>query len=210
MHKELILIADPMCSWCWGFSPTFERILDAYANQIVATLVVGGLRHQTQPLNDEMKQYVLGHWRHVHQTTGQPFNFNFELPPTFAYNTEPACRAALTVRELRPENTFAYLKQLHHAFYVDNADLTQTSVLAELAVTHGVERGTFEAFFESQQASEKTQADFHFAKRLGIQGFPSVVLNDHTGYKLLTGGYRPFDDLNPYLAAWVNEQENAD
>jgi len=72
MDKELILIADPMCSWCWGFFPAFETILNTYASQIAMTLAVGGLRSEAHPLNDEMKQYVLGHWRQVHDAAGQP------------------------------------------------------------------------------------------------------------------------------------------
>ena len=26
--RTLIYVHDPMCSWCWGFRPTFERLCE--------------------------------------------------------------------------------------------------------------------------------------------------------------------------------------
>ncbi|MDH5427723.1 MAG: DsbA family protein, partial [Nitrospirota bacterium] len=30
MSPTLIYVADPMCSWCWGFSPVLEEIRRLY------------------------------------------------------------------------------------------------------------------------------------------------------------------------------------
>jgi putative protein-disulfide isomerase len=43
--------ADPMCSWCWGFSPVIETLRDAYRDRMKIALVLGGLRPgETAPL----------------------------------------------------------------------------------------------------------------------------------------------------------------
>jgi putative protein-disulfide isomerase len=207
MMKELIYIADPMCSWCWGFSPVIQQIVEDYRNQLIMTLVVGGLRSETtQPHTDEMKQYSLKHWHHVHELTGQPFNFEFNTPVGFVYNTEPACRAAVTLKQLQSKSTFLYLETLHRAFYVDNADLTDESVLVEIAHQFDIDKENFSKVFNDDATRRATALDFHFAKRLGISGFPSIVLNDTDGYKLLTSGYRNYDELKPLLEAWATGQ----
>jgi len=36
--------ADPMCSWCWGFSPVIETLRDEYRERMKTALVLGGLR----------------------------------------------------------------------------------------------------------------------------------------------------------------------
>ena len=36
--------ADPMCSWCWGFSPAIDVLRDEYRDRIKIALVLGGLR----------------------------------------------------------------------------------------------------------------------------------------------------------------------
>ncbi len=43
-NKEVILVADPMCSWCWGFAPAIRAIRQQYADRLNIVLVVGGLR----------------------------------------------------------------------------------------------------------------------------------------------------------------------
>jgi putative protein-disulfide isomerase len=203
MMKELIYIADPMCSWCWGFSPVIQQIVEEYRERLIITLVVGGLRPETtQTHTDEMKQYSLKHWHHVHELTGQPFNFEFNTPEGFVYNTEPACRAAVTVKQIQPDATFSYFEALHRALYVDNADVTDESILAEIAHQFGIDKENFSKVFNHDATRRATALDFHFAKRLGISGFPSIVFNDSDGYKLLTSGYRSYDELKPLLKAW--------
>jgi len=92
--KTLLYIADPMCSWCWGFSPVMEAIEKKYQDHVNIQLLVGGLRPgNTERFDEHRKEYILGHWRAVHQRTGQPFNFDFQMGPDFTYDTEPASRA---------------------------------------------------------------------------------------------------------------------
>jgi len=40
----LIYVVDPMCSWCWGFSPVLKELMRQYQGQISFQLMVGGLR----------------------------------------------------------------------------------------------------------------------------------------------------------------------
>lgn len=202
--KELLYVADPMCSWCWGFSPIIAKLREAYETRVSFTLVLGGLRAETtQPLSDGMKGYILEHWRHVHARTGQPFDFAFDVPPDFVYNTEPACRAAASVRALKAQATFPYLAAVQRAFYVENRDTTQAEVLADLAASCRVDREAFLHHFGSDEARTATRMDFHLARRLGVSGFPSLVLNDRRGFALLCAGYRDFGELVPPLERWL-------
>ena len=42
-EKEIIYVGDPMCSWCWGFSPVLNRIRADYDAVAPMRVVVGGL-----------------------------------------------------------------------------------------------------------------------------------------------------------------------
>lgn len=66
MHSpQLVYIMDPMCSWCWGFAPVMQQLLEqAQAAGVATTLRVGGLRTGEQAVLDEQKRtYILQHWR---------------------------------------------------------------------------------------------------------------------------------------------------
>ena len=55
----------------------------------------------------------------------------------------------------------------------------------------------------SDELARATAEDFQFSRRLGVSGFPTVVVNDRQGYALLTVGFRPFEALQPHLEAWL-------
>jgi putative protein-disulfide isomerase len=207
--RQILYFADPMCSWCWGFSPVIKTLFDIYGDRIRITMNMGGLRAgNTAPTSAAMREEILNHWQHVTQMTGQAFSFKGALPDGFVYDTEPACRAVVTVRELNEPDAFSYFSALQEAFYVRQLDVTRPDILADLAIDYGVARERFQGTFESDSLKVKTAAEFQFARHLGIGGFPSVVLKDAHGFQMLTSGYQPFERLQAHLERWLMTDKN--
>ena len=202
--KRIFYFADPMCSWCWGFSPVVARIVADYGEHAPVRLVAGGLRvGTTQPMDQHAKAAIRGHWEHVHAATSQPFDFAFFERDGFVYDTGPACRAAVAMRNLVPEQTLAYLEALQRGFYAENRDVTDPAVLASLAEPFCAGAEVFAAVYAAPEVEEATLADFRLTQALGIAGFPAVVLKDEAGLVPLTVGYQPLADLAPALEAWL-------
>ena len=105
MSARLLYIMDPMCSWCWGFAPVAEALVEqAQAAGVELHLVVGGLRTGSgAALDPSTRRYILEHWQAVTDATGQTFTHEGALPDGFVYDTEPACRAIVTARRLAPD-----------------------------------------------------------------------------------------------------------
>jgi putative protein-disulfide isomerase len=205
-RRQILYFADPMCSWCWGFSPVLARILATYGARVPVRLVAGGLRAgATAVMGDKAKTVIRGHWEHVQAATGQPFDFAFFERSGFVYDTEPACRAVVAMRNLAPEQTFAFLAAVQRAFYVDGLDVTDAATLAALAEPFCGDADVFAAVYGAEEIAEATRADFRLTQVLGIAGFPAVVLKDPSGLSLLTVGYRPFAELAPALDAWLGD-----
>ena len=71
---KLVYVGDPMCSWCWGFSPVIEAIRREYGVRLKIELLLGGLRAGTKdPMPSTQREALLHHWLAVHRMTGQPF-----------------------------------------------------------------------------------------------------------------------------------------
>jgi putative protein-disulfide isomerase len=203
--REIICVVDPMCSWCWGFSPVIAAIQKAYGDRAPVWLLAGGLRPMTsQPMTDKAKAETRHHWEEVARASGQPFNFTFFDRTGFVYDTEPACRAMVTVRTVKPEAALKYLEALHRAFYAENRDITDGLVLAELAAAAGVERDAFAQIFPTREMMYQTSADFFRAQSMGIQGFPTVVLRNGSELRLLVAGYVAFDKLKSSIDDWID------
>lgn len=202
--REILFVADPMCSWCWGFAPVMAEIETLCAGRARVTPVMGGLRPLTPaPMTDADKTEIRHHWEQVHERTGQPFDFAFLERDGFTYDTEPACRAVVMARRLDPGRAGAYLEALHRAFYAGNRDVTDADVLADVAAETGYDRAAFADAFASRAAFYETAGDFHAAQRLGVTGYPTVILRKGRALALLTAGFQPFEDLRPALDAWL-------
>ncbi len=186
---RLIYFADPMCSWCYGFGPALARAL-AQRPAARLELVMGGLRaFNTQALTPALRETILGHWRHVADASGLPFNRGALDRDGFVYDTEPACRAVVTVRESDSAKAFGMLEAVQRAFYRDGRDVTQADVLADIAAANGFDREAFRRRFESDDLREATRRDFATTQSLGVGGFPTLAVGDRPRLDLVTAGY---------------------
>ena len=199
--------ADPMCSWCWGFSPVIETLREVYRERLKIALMLGGLRPgTTAPMTPQQRDEILHHWRDVQAMTGQAFSFEGALPPGFVYDTEPASRAVVTVGAIDPAATFAYFKYVQQAFYVAQRDVTQPAELAALARQQGVDADDFLARFESDEMKRRTQQHFLHTRQAGVRGFPALIVSDASGPTRLSDGCRPLQEVRSALDAWLDSR----
>jgi putative protein-disulfide isomerase len=202
--------ADPMCSWCWGFSPVINAIREHYRGHMKVALILGGLRPGTTvPMTPKEREEILHHWHAVHEKTGQPFRFEGALGEGFVYDTEPASRAVVAMADLDPDAVFPLFMAIQAAFYAEGRDVTRSEVLADLAEGLGADRTAFLAAFGSDAARAKTLAHFQMARRAGVAGFPTVVLQRGEQHRFLSRGYAPLAEIQPDIDAWLAGAEGA-
>lgn len=199
---KLILwyFADPMCSWCWGFSPVISEIKKNYASQVKIALVMGGLQAgETHVLSASSREEIFHHWHQVEKMTGQQFSFENALADDFIYNTEPACRAVITVGSIDATKTFAYFTAIQTAFYTKNQDVTQIDCLQQLAVDCGLNGEEFNYLFDNEKQHEYVKKNFEFTKKAGVQGFPTLILNKAEQLDVITRGYDNYENISVSL-----------
>ena len=203
--KHLLYVADPMCSWCYGFAPVIDGLAEHFGERLPIRLLMGGLRAgNTRPMTEADKGTIAGHWRKVAERTGQPFDFGLFEREGWIYDTEPACRAVVTMRILNPRRALGYKARVQRAFYAENRDTTKAAVLADVAAEAGVDREIFFAEMTSAEARNATFRDFLTAQDSGIRGFPTLLAGDGTGnYLTITNGYRPLEGMADALERWL-------
>ncbi|MBF0380778.1 MAG: DsbA family protein [Magnetococcales bacterium] len=205
---SLIYIADPMCSWCWGFSVAMGELRKHVAGKIAIQLVMGGLRTgNSQPMDENLRNYVLGHWVNVHQASGQPFNFAFKMAKDFVYDTEFACRAIKTADHMAPsqgsEAALNILENIQRDFYEFNRDVTKLDVLQKAAENCGLDGTKFSDLFSSNPIKQSCQEDFVRARKLTATGFPTLVGEKNGQFTTLAPGYTSPDKLLAVVDSWM-------
>lgn len=203
-EKSLLYIADPMCSWCWGFSPVMEAVREQYQDQVNIQLLMGGLRPgNTERFDEHRREYILGHWRAVHDRTEQAFNFEFQMGPDFTYDTEPASRATVAVRTLAPEHVFGFFHDIQRAFYVDNLNVTKKEILTDLATSRGINQEKFLTLYDDTNLRQEVWEEFEHCRKMEISGFPSILGQQGSHITPLAHGYVSFPTLAPLIEGWM-------
>lgn len=200
---DIIYIGDPLCSWCWGFAPEVEK-LRSYARhkKINFTLTVGGLRPGGgQVWDDEFKNMIKHHWQQVNQRSGQKFNYGLFDLPEFNYDTEPACRAVVAVKNLiaahdLDENlVLDFFTAIQENFYVQNQISTNVEFYQTICRDFGIDFAAFSQLFDSAEIKAQTAAEFNICRNWGVTGYPTILYFDGKQLYMLSSGYQKCESI---------------
>ncbi|SDU16377.1 DsbA family protein [Halopseudomonas salegens] len=201
MSQRLIYVMDPMCSWCWGFAPVIEQIVQA--GEVPVHLVAGGLRSAREPLDTATRDALNEHWIAVADVSGQPFTSIDALPADFCYNTTPACRALVTARGLDAKKVWPLVQAMQSAFYARAEDITVTSTLVALAESAGYKAQRFAEAYDAEASLAGLASDINWVGDLGISGFPTLLAERNGQLALLANGYQPPEAVQSLLERWL-------
>lgn len=196
----LIYVTNPMCPWCYGFTPVVRRLRALWHGRLNVKVLLGDMQaHATEPLQQEEKRKLAVSWHQIQGYTYQPFDYRFFKQQDFVYNTEPACRALLCVRLLRPVLLLEVLRAFHSAFFADGLDLKDSSVLARIIGLFGIQENLFLALFESEEIMRQMEEEFSYVDSIGATTFPSALVQTGQGLEKIAHGYVPLDHLEQRL-----------
>ena len=182
-----------MCSWCYGFAPHITNLKNHFADSMDFRLVMGGLRPGGKETIGEIGDFLRHHWEEVNKRSGQPFSYEILKKSDFIYDTEPPCRAVVTMRELNPLLEFDFYKAVQEEFYQKGSDTNDPNTYSRLAETFGLDENEFQVAFISPSIREKMYEDFNFSQNLGVRGFPTTVLESNGQLYMLANGYMEAD-----------------
>lgn len=209
---ELLYIHDPLCGWCYGLSPAINQLQEAFAGQIEVSVLCGGMVKgaDVEPIAARW-DYLQQSLRDVEKTTGVQVGAAFRAlgeAGRYRFDSEPPSRAIGTFRQLTqdPGRTVAFAHAVQTAFFRDGRDLNDSATYDDLLLLFGVAEVEFQRRFTSAEMVRATQQEFAAVGRIGVQGFPTVVLRlGEQGY-VLARGYQPFEQLRQGLEQLLWEE----
>lgn len=199
-NPVLLYVMDPMCAWCYGFTPVVRRLKALWYGRLTVEVLVGGLRpYAYDPLQQDEKDKMAVSWHRAQQKSELPFNYSFFTQPECVFDTEPACRAMVTVRHLRPGLVLEVLRALHSAFFADGQDISRPEVLVDVVRPFGISENLFLALFETEEIMRQTEQEFQLITSMGVSTLPSVYLDHAHGPRLISKGYCGLAELEERL-----------
>ncbi|GAB2643384.1 DsbA family protein [Vibrio panuliri] len=176
---KLYYVHDPMCSWCWGYQPTWTQIEQSLEEEFSSSLevhyLVGGLAPDSdEPMTQAMQQQISSYWRKISDYLGTEFNYDFWQNNTPRRSTYPACRAVLAARAQGAEK--AMISAIQNAYYLRALNPSDILVLQQLAAELQLDTKQFQDDLQSEQLNQRLLQEIDFARSIGGNSFPSLFL----------------------------------
>ena len=212
--KESIIqyISDPMCPWCFAFTPIFDRIKKEFENNFRFTYIAGGLRLRPDepPMDEEFKDMLCGYWETVEMETGHKFDIALVDNMNFAFNTEPVCRAMVTFRHLYPDQLFGFEKQLQKAFYQEGSDITNPETLKNIVLNMKLDPNNFDQVYNSEAIDDLLEQDIIYTKSFDKPLLPMIVIQQGVDKILIMKGYSEHKIVSKSLDSFLSGSRAAE
>jgi len=196
-QKPIFLyVGDPMCSWCYGIGPEIKRVRERYEDAFNFELLMGGLRpYNEDVMNEGLKSELRSHWTEIASKTERKFNFDILDRDDFVYDSEPASRAVVVARAMKPEICFDFMEAVQLAFYENNQDTNELETYLELAANFDLDRREFWEKFSSEQFKAATNQEFQIARQLNVKSFPTLLMQIDEKWFVISRGFRQYEEL---------------
>lgn len=204
--KKLLYIMDPMCSWCWAFSPAIEAIQEAFP-KLPVQFIMGGLAADSEaPMPKQQQQAIRSIWVSIEETTGTQFNYDFWTQCIPRRSTWRACRAVIIAEQLIPGSAALMAHAIQHAYYLEAQNPSDSKTLIPLAESLGINPSDFASLLDAQESQQTLQEHMNLAKQLKVSGFPALRFFDGEKVFRVSDGYsKPDMIINNLHQSGVSE-----
>lgn len=186
---------DPMCSWCYGFEPQWQRIREQLPGDAAVRYVMGGLAPDSDaPMPQDMQDYVQQVWRSIAARTGVTFNHEFWTRNTPRRSTWPACRAVIAAMRQGQEHGPPMARAIQRAYYLQARNPSDDSTLVALAGEVGLDAERFSAELNDETTRGVLAQHIGWSRSVGVDGFPSLLLEKDGDLYGVARGYTPAEE----------------
>ena len=168
-----------MCSWCWAFKPTWQKILTSLPQNLIVEYLLGGLAPDNDnPMSPEIQKLVMDNWRRVQDIVpATEFNYEFWRLNMPKRSTYISCRAVISARLQNPKFERAMIDEIQYAYYLKAQNPSEEIVLFDLADNIGLNVQAFKKDLNSPRVNNYLKKEIEFSMTMPINGFPSLVLS---------------------------------
>ncbi len=175
MAATLFYVHDPMCSWCWGYKPTWDRVKQQLPGNIALEYVVGGLAPDTdETMPESLQQNIESYWHKIQDQLGTAFNFDFWRINTPRRSTYESCRAVIAADKQGMAEQM--IEAIQRAYYLEARNPSERKVLVDIARESGLDVADFLADLDEADTEIRLLDDIAMARRWQVPGFPALVL----------------------------------
>lgn len=177
----LYYVLDPMCSWCYAFSKTWQKVLKELPSDLQVVYVFGGLApHSSVEMPLEMQRMLQNTWKQINSQVEVEFNFDFWKDCKPRRSTYLSCQAAICGRLQGKE--YEMVMAIQEQYYLNASNPSNRDTLEKAASNIGLDIKKFSEDLESQDVITLFEKDLQLRDKLKTYSFPSLVFHSQNNY----------------------------
>lgn len=201
---QLIYIFDPLCGWCYAFSPVMQDIKKDFGDKFDYQIMSGGLAtgERTGPVKEIFGDYLEHALGFVESKSDVRFgNAYKELirEGSYVYNSEPPSVALFIVKQMKPEIAFDYAYRLHQVLFAEGKSLNDTTIFIGLSEEFNLNTDQFLEKFRDSLYLQGARKEFALADSLGAVGYPTILLKNNGKMSVITDGFQNYKRIRKKL-----------
>jgi len=200
MLPKIIYIYDPLCGWCYGFSPVIRKIQEEYKAKMDFDIISGGMvvGDRVGPVG-AFADYILKALPRLEELTGvtfgEPYLAQLKDRSLFLSSLKP-CIALEVFKSFNEKDAITFASAMQKAHYIDGKSLEEESVYVDLIKPYNIDSTEFLKRLNSDEFRMETSNQFKMIQEWGITGFPAVILVKDNQFYLIAKGYVDYENLN--------------
>lgn len=201
-NNELIYIWDAYCGWCYGFSSTLGK-LRANHPELPLSVWSGGLftGDNAQPIG--AFPHIASANVRIGELTGAEFGAAYDElleQGEAVMDSEAAAAGFAALRNRAPERSAELASAMQRAFYQDGKSLSEPDTYREIAAKFDLDPEAVVLDMNAPETAASVRNEFIRVSRLGVQGYPTLLLRKGDSLYQLGGGSTTLDALEERLA----------
>lgn len=181
---------DAYCGWCYGFGPALHEFAAANADRIELRVLSGGLFTGPRALPVSAYPHIPGANDRIAELTGVTFGAGYRAALKNGTAVMDSADAATGLAALRGQpgaNALDAAAAMQRAWYLDGRSLSDPAVYRDIATSLGLDADAVAAAYASPAVRAEARADFLAVRRLGVDGYPTLLLHTAHGTDRLGG-----------------------
>jgi putative protein-disulfide isomerase len=207
---QIIYVFDPLCGWCYGFSPVINKAYETYKDKADFKVITGGMiiGDQIGPIG-KISQFLKGATARVTQRTGAVFSSLFldtilTEGKQILTSMEPSIAIQICKAE-KPDKILEFMSELQKDIYISGLKTAIPADYHRLAKKMGFDQNTFIHHLGEETFNQMALSDFQEASSLGIDSYPALLISDKGVVRELARGYIEWNELEKLMNAELSK-----
>lgn len=199
---------DPLCGWCYGFSPVIKKFVERHKHELDVELIGGGMvRGESEKPIADMEPFIREANKKVENVSGVKFGEKFHEvldEGTRVYSSVPGCIALNVYKSFTDKRQLEFGTAMQQAIYKDGVDPYDMEYFADIAARLNVDKSEFLVRSELDMYRKEAYDDFSVTQQFKVTGYPTLVLHFKDEFFLLSKGFTDLDNLEKTFSSITN------